>query len=406
MRYCHEHRIAVVPQGGNTGLVYGGVPLQHELILSLTRLVSVQILRDTMTATCGAGVVLQTLQEQALAEGLLVPLDLGAKGSCTLGGNIATKAGGIKYARYGSMRSNTLGLEVVRSDGTILDMMCSVRKDNTGCDLKQSFIGSEGTLGVVTAAVLKLHPAPSRCDVALLRVSSFAEVLRVWSCAQTTVCDSVSAFEVMDGAAMDVALPSHHRGFGVLIELSSCGQGDDGRPSGFEPLVTELDRQGVVLQHSSLAVDETQRRDLWGIREKLPVQLAQLGTITKFDLCFPLHLFYDVVPMVRDRVQHELGAAASDVVVTGYGHFGDGNVHLNVIDKTRGHTAAVERALATVYDFAALHGGSISAEHGIGVLKKEALRKAKPPAVLAAMREVKAQWDPRGILNPGKVIDM
>lgn len=412
MQYCNEHRIAVCPQGGNTGLVYGSNPIHDEVVVSLERMNAAPSIHSaTMSATCEAGVILQVLQEDAKKHGMLAPLDMGSKGSCFIGGNLATNAGGIHFARYGSIRSNCLGLEVVTPQGDILDMMSCLRKDNAGYDMKQLFIGSEGTLGIITKAEVKLYPHPKSMQLAMLQVGSFADVLKTYACATRSLSECLSAFEVIDAEALTCdtfeGYPFQHKPgtFTILVETHGADSNHDFEKLGNFVQACEDDHIQVIEQ--VLSQSEEQTRKLWKIREDVPVKLAQSGTIYKFDVSFPLHQFYDIVEYVRKAAREERRLPEHEVLIVGYGHFGDGNVHLNVVDKTRGKHAAVLESIMYpgVYRQTAidLHG-SVSAEHGIGMQKKDFLPLSRKPAVVSQMKRLKGMMDPNGILNPYKVL--
>lgn len=412
MQYCNEHHIAVCPQGGNTGLVYGSNPIHDEVVLSLERINKPPVIhKSTMSATCDAGVILQVFQEHAKEQGMLAPLDMGSKGSCFIGGNLATNAGGIHFARYGSIRSNCLGLEVVTPQGEILDMMSCLRKDNAGYDMKQLFIGSEGTLGIITKAEIKLYPFPRSQQLAMLQVQSFEDVLKLYATASRTLSECLSAFEVIDAEALTCdtfeGYPFQHKPgtFTVLVETHGADSNHD-----FEKLsnfVQACEEDHIRVIEQVLSQSESQTQKLWKIREDVPVKLAQSGTIYKFDVSFPLHQFYDIVEYVRKAARDERRLPEDEVLIVGYGHFGDGNVHLNVVDKTRGKHAHVLESIMYpgVYQQTAqvLHG-SVSAEHGIGMQKKDFLHLSRKPAVVQQMKKLKAMMDPNGILNPYKVL--
>lgn len=413
LRYCSSHRLAVVPQSGNTGLVYGSTPVHDEIVLSLSRMNQApEVHPETQSITAEAGVILQTMQEAALEKDYLVPLDMASKGSCCIGGNLSTNAGGIHFARYGSMKANTLGLEAVLSDGRVLNLMSSLRKDNAGYDLKQLFIGSEGTLGVITKAELKLFPRPLSTQVLLLRVGSFEDLLRVHKLASLSLAECLSAFEVMDaqslrlGANSGFPFPqtaeSDNSSFCALIETHGANAAHDFEKLGL--LLERINEANIPILDEALAQSAEQARKLWSVREELPVMLAKAGTIYKFDVSFPLHQFYDAVVVLRKQAA-DAGIPLDEVAIVGYGHFGDGNLHLNVIDKSRKHGKALERLMYPgVYEFSAKQRqGSISAEHGIGMQKKEYLSLSRSSESMEVMRVLKATMDPAGILNPYKV---
>lgn len=422
LAFCNENKIAVVPQSGNTGLVWGSVPVHDEIVLSLRRMnKKLQVHPETFSATCDAGVILHDLHVEANKHNLIAPLDLGARGSCCVAGNVATNAGGIHFARYGSMRSNTLGLRVVMADGTELDLMSSLRKDNTGFDLKQLFIGTEGKLGVITECELKLHPLSHAIRVAIVVVPTFDHVLKLFHLAQNHLAEVLAAFEVMDVEGLRAVGRLENcvnenpqdafkspESFAVLIETRGANEEHDTQK--LLDLLEKATEQGIATD-TKIASSNSQNADLWRVREELPVMLAKLGTIFKFDLTFPLHEFNTSCDFARDLLRRRLPDACDkgEIVVAGFGHFGDGNVHLNVVVK---HGARKETLDAVksflkddVYDFAAKKGGSVSAEHGIGEQKFELLKKTKAPEVMKMMELMKRTFDPAGILNPYKVVD-
>lgn len=423
LAFCNENKIAVVPQAGNTGLVYGSVPVHDEVVLSTKRINKIlEVHPETYSATCDAGVILHDLHVAANKHEMIAPLDLGARGSCCIAGNVSTNAGGIHFARYGSMRSNTLGLRVVLANGTELDLMSSLRKDNTGFDLKQLFIGSEGKLGVITQCEVKLHPLSSAIRVAILVVPNFAHVLKLYHLAQRHLAEVLAAFEVIDVQGLSSVgklEPCASEGnaaeafkspesFAVLVETRGANEEHD--TVKLLDFLEMASSEGIATD-TKIASTSAQNADLWKIREELPVHLAKSGTIFKFDLCFPLHEFNMSVDFCRElmkkRVPEEF--ARGEIVVTGFGHFGDGNVHLNIIVKKSAPKETVEKLKGflkeEIYDFASKKGGSISAEHGIGEQKFDLLRKTKAPEVMAMMELMKKTLDPNGILNPYKVVD-
>mmetsp|Transcript_10830 Transcript_10830/g.20063 ORF Transcript_10830/g.20063 Transcript_10830/m.20063 type:complete len:494 (-) Transcript_10830:105-1586(-) len=406
LQFCNANKVPVVPQGGNTGLVGGSVPCRgDELVLSTSRLNKILSFdHDGGSITCQSGCVLDDLNAYAKARGYIMPLDLGSSGSCQIGGNIATHAGGIRLVRYGPLRTHVLGLQVVLADGTILDSMSSLRKDNTGYDLKQLFIGSEGTLGVITAAAISTPPAPTSTKVALLGVSSFEEVISVLRSAKSSLGEVLSAIEYWDNGAMNLVteqcpdtVPMNPLGtdasFYVLIETSGSNESHDE-----EKLFQFLEPYSL----GTIATDLSQATSLWAVREHIPVALKQAGHTFKYDVSMPSALL-DTATKTVARHLKEKGGACADVKVYQYGHVGDGNLHFNVL--ASGPDASIKQAIEeSLYPYLASVRGSISAEHGIGVLKAKSLVGAKSHEEMAWMRRLKASFDPVGILNPGKVL--
>ncbi|KAF5921543.1 D-2-hydroxyglutarate dehydrogenase, mitochondrial isoform X1 [Diceros bicornis minor] len=402
LRYCHERNLAVNPQGGNTGMVGGSVPVFDEIILS-TALMNQVISFHSVSGilVCQAGCILEELSQYVEERDFIMPLDLGAKGSCHIGGNVATNAGGLRFLRYGSLRGTVLGLEVVLADGSVLNCLTSLRKDNTGYDLKQLFIGSEGTLGVITAVSIFCPPKPRAVNVAFLGCPGFAEVLQTFSTCKGMLGEILSAFEFMDAECMQ--LVGHHLGlaspvqespFYVLIETSGSRAGHDA-----EKLTSFLEQvlgSGLVTD-GTLATDQRRIKMLWALRERITEALSRDGCVYKYDVSLPVERIYDLVSDLRAR----LGPQAKHVV--GYGHLGDGNLHLNVTAEA--FSASLLGALEPyVYEWTAGQRGSVSAEHGLGFKKRDVLGYSKPPAALQLMQQLKALLDPKGILNPYKTL--
>ncbi|XP_045414721.1 D-2-hydroxyglutarate dehydrogenase, mitochondrial isoform X3 [Lemur catta] len=353
------------------------------------------------TLVCQAGCVLEQLSRHVEERGFVMPLDLGAKGSCHIGGNVATNAGGLRFLRYGSLHGTVLGLEVVLADGTVLNCLTSLRKDNTGYDLKQLFIGSEGTLGVITAVSILCPPKPKAVSVAFLGCPSFAEVLRTFCTCKGMLGEILSAFEFMDAECMQLvgrhlhlARPVQESPFYVLIETSGSHAGHDAEKLG--SFLEHALGSGLVTD-GTLATDQRRVKMLWALRERITEALSLDGYVYKYDLSLPVERLYDLVTSLRAR----LGPRAKHVV--GYGHLGDGNLHLNVTAE-----AFSEPLLAAlephVYEWTAAQRGSVSAEHGVGFKKRDALGYSKPPTALRLMCQLKALLDPKGILNPYKTL--
>lgn len=411
---AREHGVALVPQGGNTGLVGGGVPDASgtQLLLSLQRLNRIrQIDPSNLTMTVDAGCVLQTLQEAAREAGFLFPLSLAAEGSCTIGGNLATNAGGTQVLRYGNARELCLGLEVVTANGTVWDGLSGLRKDNTGYDLRDLFIGSEGTLGVITAATLKLHPLPRARMTALAACDTLADAVALLGLAQARCGAALTGFEVMN--ALSLALVARHfpqlaqplgpRPWTVLLELSDS-EGEAHARTQFEALLEDALERGVI-DDAAVAESLAQSQAMWHLRESIPLAQSEEGLNIKHDIALPVSR----IPAFVERCDALLGERFPGSRLVDFGHLGDGNLHYNVqapegvppADFLREHETAVN---ALVYDLVAAHGGSISAEHGIGQLKREELAQRKSPVALQLMRQIKQALDPAGLLNPGRVL--
>ena len=403
LRYCNDRRLAVCPQGGNTGLVGGSVPVHDEVILSLSRMNKI-IQVDSGSAVCEAGVILEELNQVCDKQGLMVPLDLAARGSCQVGGNVSTNAGGIRYLRYGSLHASVLGLEAVLPSGEVLSSLNTMKKDNTGYDLKQLFIGSEGTLGVVTKVVLSLVAKPKAVNVAMFTCDDFAIVTDLLRHARVHLGEILSAYEFQDREAADLVIkhipgirspfPSLQR-FLVLIETHGSNDEHDSEKVGnfLEATLGKYgDMQGVMAQ------DEKQLAALWGLREGCVDAASREGYCFFYDLGLRMSHYYQLVEETRRRV----GALGT---VIGYGHIADSNIHLNISVPDQANIPAVQSLLEPfVYEFTQSCGGSISAEHGVGVQKREKLLYSKTKEHVAVMARLKRLLDPKGILSPYKLM--
>jgi FAD/FMN-containing dehydrogenase len=401
VRLCAGAAIAVVPQGGNTGLSGGSVPTgrKHEIVLSLSRMNRIRQLdplNDTLTAE--AGCVLADIQRAASDAGRLFALSLAAEGSCQIGGNLSTNAGGVNVLRYGNARDQVLGLEAVLPDGRVWNGLRGLRKDNTGYDLKQLFIGAEGTLGIITAAVLKLHPKPTASATAWIQVENPQCAVELLSHIRETCGDRLTAFELVSRNCAD-AVFAHRKeirnplpggAWNVLVELSDSGTSEVLHERLLQALDTRLAANAV------LAKSDAESKALWSIRETVPE--AQFANV-KHDISVAV----SKVPEFIARADAALKAAFPQAPIYCFGHVGDGNLHYNVGDAAllATHRDAVNRI---VYDEVAALEGSISAEHGLGQLKRDEINRHKDPLELELMRSVKRALDPQGLMNPGKVI--
>jgi FAD/FMN-containing dehydrogenase len=411
---CAASATAIVPQGGNTSLCGGGVPHEDgsEIVLSLARMDRVREvdpLNDTITVE--AGCILANVQAAAAEAERLFPLSLGAEGSCRIGGNLSTNAGGTAVLRYGTARDLVLGLEVVLADGRVWDGLRGLRKDNTGYDLKQLFLGAEGTLGIITAAVLKLFPRPRDVQVAFAGLASVEQALELLSRTRAAAGDGVTGFEFLPRLGLEFVL-AHAPGASdplaaphpwyALLELSGP-EADGGMGRLLEELLARAAEDGVV-EDATIAASEAQARALWRLREDLAEAQTPEGTSIKHDVSVPL-------PRIPEFVTR--AAKAATRVVPGarplaFGHIGDGNVHFNV---SQPPGADPDAFLAewpgmnrVIHDLAHELGGSISAEHGVGQLKREEILRYKGAVEMELMRTLKAALDPKGIMNPGKVV--
>jgi FAD/FMN-containing dehydrogenase len=411
---CHKHGLPVVPQGGNTGLVGGSVPHEHggEIVISLARLDRIRAIDPLNYAmTAESGCVLANLQQAAEAADRLFPLSLAAEGSCMIGGNLSTNAGGVQVLRYGNARDLVLGLEVVLPDGRVWDGLTALRKDNTGYDLKQLFIGAEGTLGIITAAVLKLFPRPREVVTAFVAVPTLEAAIELLARAREGSGDQLSAFELIERFGLDLTIehvpgtidpldrPYAHY---CLIEFTSPDA--SGRlGERVEAILEAALASGLVLD-AAIAASEAQRRALWHIREHIPEAQKRDGGGIKHDVSVPVSSVAAFIEEARAACEARLPGLR----VLAFGHVGDGNVHFNLCRPPGADAAAFQARWGEfnriVHDIVARLGGSISAEHGIGRLKREELGHYASPLALELMRRVKQALDPQGIMNPGKVI--
>ncbi len=403
LRLCHESGQPVVPQGGMTGLVSAGIPAPDELVLSLERMNAIESIdAAASTMTVQAGAVLQEVQERAEAEGLMFPLDLGSRGSCAIGGCISTNAGGNRVLLYGMTRELVLGLEAVLADGTVVNGLHKLVKNNAGYDLKHLFIGTEGTLGVVTRAVLKLSPRPATQIAAFCGVASVDAAVTVLRRMQAALPGMVSAFEVMWDSAyatilplrdqVDVPLAGRH-GIYVLIECRGSSPDADQ-----ERFVAALSACEDVLEDARIGDSSEEVRRLWAVRERLALEALKIRPLFGFDISLPVA---EMEPCVRD-IEAELRREWPHVELIVFGHLGDGNLHFAVLT---GETS-MEKKLQIeeiVYRNVGRYQGSISAEHGIGFEKRPHLHHCRSEAEIALMRRLKQALDPRGILSPGRV---
>ncbi len=416
---CASHRIGLVPHGGNTSYCGGATPDEtgSELVLSLGRLSRVRGVDAAGYAlTVDAGCTLAAAQAAASAAGRLFPLSLGSEGTCQIGGNLSTNAGGTAVLRYGMMRDLVLGLEVVLPDGRVLDQLRSLRKDNTGYDVKQLFLGAEGTLGVITGACLKLFPRPADYVTALAAIGGMSDAVALLGRVRDAFGDAVEGFEYVPQVALELALqhvPGAVAPFGephpafALIELAAPGPWPE-LPARFEEFLAGEMAESRV-RDAVIAKSAAQRDGLWFLREHIPEAQTRAGASIKHDVSLPVACLAEFVATAGAR----LATLAPGTRIVGYGHVGDGNLHYNLSPPpgiARG--SAAERAFLAlapevnraVHDLVAALGGSFSAEHGIGRLKTGELERYEDPAAIAVMRAIKGALDPQGIMNPGKVL--
>ncbi len=406
MRACHAAGQAVIPAGGMTGLVGGHESTVSDIVLSterMNRIESVDPVSRRMVVEAGA--ILQQVQEDAAAAGLMFALDLGARASCTIGGNIATNAGGVRVLRYGMMRELVLGLEVVLADGTVVSSMFDLLKNNTGYDLRQMFVGSEGTLGIVTRAVLRLHEAPLGIDTALLAVPSWRQVMSLLRFFDAALPGTLGAFEVLWGNFYELQTGEYSRfepplepgaPYYVLLDVFN-NDDSDGRARLGALLASRMEAGDI--SNGVIAYSETERRTLWQIRENFEPEQRKYDRLIGHDVSLPLEAMEDYVEDIRARIT----ARFPDAAVYTYGHVGDGNLHTSVYP---GETTERGRIDELVYGPLQALNGSVSAEHGIGLEKKAYLAYTRSAAEIELMRRIKRMMDPENILNPGKVFDL
>jgi len=407
--------LAIVPQGGNTSLAVGSTPdaSGRQIVLSLQRMNAVRNLdADNLTLTAEAGCILQNLQEHAQSAQFLFPLSLAAEGTCTLGGNLGTNAGGTQVVRYGNTRDLCLGLEVVTAQGDIWHGLSGLRKDNTGYDLRNLLIGSEGTLGIITAATLKLYPLPAAQLTAWACVPSLEDAVRLLGLAHRHLGAGLTGFEVMGQFALDLVathfaalrVPLHQQSpFYVLLENSDHASEGHARAQ-FERLLETALAQSCVTD-AVVAENLAQAQQLWQIRESIPLAQAQEGLNIKHDISIPV----SSIPAFVRATDALLTQAIPGVRLVNFGHLGDGNLHYNVqapAAMDAGHFLRTheDQVNTLVFDSVQAFNGSISAEHGVGSLKVEKLEKHKSPVALNMMRAVKVALDPQNLLNPGRVV--
>ena len=411
LKLANETKTPLVPQGGNTGLVGGQIPFDGELILSLTRLDKIrEVDAASNSMTCEAGVVLANAQDAAAKVDRLFPLSLGAEGSCTIGGNLSTNAGGTAALAYGIARELVMGLEVVLADGRVMHLLSKLKKDNTGYDLRNIFIGAEGTLGIITAAVLKLFPRPRAVETAFIGVPSPAAAVKLLNLARAQVGGTVTSFELIVREVIEFAVKHGHgvrdplsgkHPWYVLMEVAS--QHGEGLRAGLEELLSDASGQGLI-EDATIAASLEQTKSFWHLRHTLPEAQKPEGGSIKHDISVPVASVPDFLAEASAAVVKLIPGARP----VPFGHVGDGNIHFNISQPVGADQAAFLarwcEVNAVVDKIVLKYQGSISAEHGIGVLKRNSLPKVKDPVALELMRGLKRMLDPNGILNPGKVL--
>lgn len=412
LRYCYERNIGVVPQGGNTGYCGAATPMnESQVLLNLARLNQLRGIDPIgMTVTVEAGMLLADLHDSVEEEDLFFPLSLGSQGSCQIGGNLATNAGGLAVLKYGMAGELCLGLEVVLPDGDILDLLKPLRKDNTGYHMKDLFLGAEGTLGVITCAVLKLFPRPTEFQTAWLQVPSIDAVCALLPKARAHSGDMVTSFEYISGQCVELLLEhtdlepplpaSEHQ---VLLEVSGALAPESLRPA-LENFLEDGLKENVI-DDAVLAESLVQRQKLWELRERIPEAEKRAGHSIKHDVSVPIADIPAYCQRASLALRNHRPYRASV-----YGHIGDGNLHYNLlapngVDPTEFKAAHAEDITRTLYDLAVESRGSFSAEHGVGQLKRAEMERYRSKEALAFMQQLKGLLDPKGMMNPGKLVD-
>jgi len=415
VKACAQAGVSIVPQGGNTGLVVGSIPddTGTQVLLSLQRMIAVRgVDTDNLTITVEAGCILQNLQQAAEQAGFLFPLSLGAEGSCTIGGNLATNAGGTQVVRYGNARDLCLGLEVVTASGDVMHGLSGLRKDNTGYDLRNLMIGSEGTLGIITAATMKLYPKPAASLTAWAAVPSVAHAVKLLGLAHKHLGAGLTGFEMMGQFALSL-VDKHYphlrvplwqdTPYCVLLENSDSESEAHARER-FEHLL-EVALEDGCASDAVVAESLSQARNLWHIRESITLAQAEEGLNIKHDISVPISAIPTFVAETDALLKREIAG----VRLVNFGHLGDGNLHYNVqapegCDNQLFLREHEDQVNTRVYQSVKKFGGSISAEHGVGSLKVDSLAGYKDPVALALMQQIKRALDPQDLLNPGRVV--
>lgn len=410
---CAEAGIAIVPQGGNTGYMGGATPNESndQIVVSLARMNRIRELdADNYTLTAEAGCILSQVQDTARVAGLLFPLSLGAEGSCHIGGNLSTNAGGTAVLRYGNTRDLTLGLEVVLPDGRIWHGLRRLRKNNTGYDFRHLFIGAEGTLGIITAAVLRLFPRPENTATAMVALPTLAQAVALLSHMRKFTGDLVTGFEYIHGSALNMVatyipncrVPLTQYDQTVLIELAGGAPGDD-LNSLLESALEAAFNSGLV-DDAVIANSLAQHQAFWHVRENIPEALARAGKCIPCDVSVPV----SSVPAFIAAASEAVNTQCPGIRIVPFGHVGDGNIHFDLLEPVGmgadEFVAGLDAITRSVYDVVAEFNGSFSAEHGIGQLKIDDMRRYREPVDLDLLRAVKHAFDPRGLMNPGKLV--
>jgi len=413
LKYCNDNMLAVVPQGGNSGLVGGSVPVFDEIVVSIARMNKIRNFDEVSgILVADGGVIMENADNYLRERDHLYPLDLGAKGSAHIAGNVASNAGGLRFLRYGSLHGNVLGLEAVLPDGTIVDDLLVLRKNNTGYDLKQLFIGGEGTLGIITGISILCPQKPKAVNLAYFGCESFEHVQKTFKEAKIQLGEILSAFEMMDGYSQRLV----HKQTGnkrpiegeypfyCMVETSGSNSEHDSAK--LEAFLEHAMGEGLVAD-GTLAENETQQKALWGWREGITEAIGHAGGTYKYDLSIPIQDLYKIVEDTQERLE-KAGLISEDdsqpcVGVVGFGHMGDGNLHLNI--PVRRYTDEVRETLEPwVYEWVSKRNGSISAEHGLGIAKNKYIGYSRSETMIKLMKQIKSLFDPKGIMNPYKYV--
>ncbi|XP_076751629.1 D-2-hydroxyglutaric acid dehydrogenase isoform X1 [Xylocopa sonorina] len=407
LKYCNENRLAVCPQSGNTGLVGGSVPVFDEIVISMKLMNNIIETNELAgVLTCEAGCVLEDLDNHLGTVNLMMPIDLGAKGSCLIGGCVSTNAGGVRLLRYGNLHGNVLGLEAVKANGDVVDCLNTLKKNNTGYHLKHLFIGSEGTLGIVTKVAIQCPPLPKAINTAFLGLNSFEKVLRTFQLAKRELAEILSSFEMMDRLSLDVStttfglknpltMKSDGHDYYILLETSGSNVNHD------EEKLTSFVEKAMAddfIEDGTLTSDPAKVKHMWALRERISEGVLREGYVFKYDISIPIPSFYKVIEVLQERLRGQHITRLS-----GYGHLGDGNIHVQIsIPSYKPEVAALLQPF--IFDYVSSLRGSVSAEHGIGFMKTGYLHMSRTASEIELMREIKQLLDPNGILNPYKVL--
>lgn len=403
LAFCNDNRIAVCPQGGNTGLVGGSVPVFDEVVLSTSLMNKIYSINDTSgVLVCQSGCILENIDNALEEHGLMAPLDLGAKGSCHIGGNVSTNAGGLRLLRYGNLHGSVLGLEVVKADGEVIDLLSTLKKDNTGFHLKHLFIGSEGTLGIVTKVALQCPPKPRAVNLAFLGLQSFEHILRTLKRAKQELAEILSSCEMIDASTLDVCTdnlklksPLSQYPFYMLIETH--GSNNEHDQEKLNKFLEDAIAEEYILDGTTTN-EINKMKHIWDLRERITEGYTKDGYVFKYDVSLPIEKFYSIVPAMREKLANE-----DTVRISGYGHLGDGNIHFQVSAREFSQQL-LKKIEPYVYEYTSDLRGSISAEHGIGFRKPKYIHYSKSSGSIKIMKQLKTMFDPYGILNPYKVL--